>query len=92
MGRATTAAKRTETVPLERLTPLQKISSIAYDMELQIADAIGITRTAQEKALEENFEEYDAAFGLILYRLGQIREGHDLIAQNAPYGEKERLS
>ncbi|MDR4467531.1 MAG: hypothetical protein MRJ68_04415 [Nitrospira sp.] len=92
MGRTTTAAKRTEIVPLEKMTPLEKISELAFDMELQIKDAIGIARTAQQKAVEENFEEYDAAFGLILYRLEQIREGHALIAEHAPYGEKARLS
>ena len=96
-------ANRTKRIPLEEMrsletmSPLEKISEIAFDMELQVNDAIGIARTAQQKALEENFEEYDAAFGLILYRLEQIREGHALIAEHAPYsdscaGKKERLS
>lgn len=96
-------ASCTKRTPLEeieslaKMTPLQKIAGLAYDMELQIADAIGIARTAQEHAMREHYEDYDAFFGLILYRLEQIREGHALIAEHAPYsdsftGKKERLS
>ena len=71
----------------EGIDPLQNIAGIAYDMELHIEDVIGITRTAQERSQDSELENEDcaAALGLIMYRLEQIQEGHELIAKNAPY-------
>lgn len=71
------------------VNPLRNIAGIAYDMELQIADAIGIARTAQERQTDDEGGDCSDALDLILYRLEQIREGHELIAKLAPY-ESER--
>ncbi len=69
----------------EPINPLGNITGIAYDMELQIIDAIGIARTAQETQMDDEGEPCDQALGLILYRLEQIQAGHALIAKLAPY-------
>ena len=84
-----------------RINPLENISGIAYDMELQIRDAIGVARTAKHRSndAESECEDYccSAALDLIMYQLEQIQEGHALIVKNAPYrdyvpGEKGELS
>jgi hypothetical protein len=80
-----TMATRNGPKPLEKMTPVEKISSIAYDMELHISDAIGIARTAQERHIDEQEADCKAALGLILFRLEQIQEGHSLIVKHAPY-------
>lgn len=76
-------AKRNELKPIEAIDPLSNIAEIAFDMELQIQDAIGIVRTAHDRLGE--FEEGDPleALRMIWFRLEQIREGHALIAKNA---------
>lgn len=82
-------AKRNNLKTSLEIDPLHNISGIAYDMELQIQDAVGVTRTAQERIGENQLENDEclAALGLILYRLEQIQEGHALIVQNAPYSK-----
>jgi hypothetical protein len=61
-------------------------SAIAYE-DLQISDAISIARTGQERCHDDENDEqdYEAILRLILYRLEQIQEGHELIVKNAPY-------
>jgi hypothetical protein len=55
-------------------------------MELQISDAIGIARTAEERQIDDNDGgDCSDALNLILYRLEQIQEGHAYIAKLAPY-------
>ena len=86
--------------PLQ-INPLENISGIAFDMELQISDAIGVARTAQHRSndAESECEDYScsAALDLIMYQLEQIQEGQALMVTKAPYrdyvpGEKGGLS
>lgn len=79
-----------------QFNPPKNISGIAFDMKLQIEDAIGVARTAQERQADGECVDCEAALRMILFRLWQIHEGHALIIENAPYalsfsGEKERL-
>ena len=81
----------------DQINPLQNVAGIAFDMELQIQDAIGVVRTAQERQWDNEEGDCSDALGLVLFRLEQIREGHALIAKNAPYrnyvpSEKGELS
>lgn len=73
----------------DRTDPLRNIAGIAFYMESQIQDAIGVARTAKHRSndAESDGEDYScsAALDLILYRLEQIQEGHALITENAPY-------
>ncbi len=89
--------KESEQINPRKINPLENISGIAYDMELQIRDAICIARTVRERQMDEEHEDCESAINLILYRLDQIQDGHALIVKNAPYrdyvpGEKEGLS
>ena len=86
LSRATDRTKTNETKEIERIDPLANISGIAYDMELQISDAIGVVRTALERRSNDEDEDCGDALGLIWFRLEQIQEGHALIVKNAPYG------
>ena len=76
---------RTDQEPDEQINPLRNIAGIAFDMELQIQDAIGVARTAHDMIGEDEVGDPVGALRLILYRLEQIQEGHALIAKNAPY-------
>jgi len=72
----------------QSLTPVQvieRIAGAAFDMELQISDAVGIARTAEERQIDDGGEDCSEALGLILYRLEQIQESHAHIAKLAPY-------
>jgi len=66
MGRAATAAKRTELTPLERIDPIRNIAGVCYEMEDQISHAIAIARTAQDRRMDDEEADCLEALGLIL--------------------------
>lgn len=78
-------AKRHLTQTLTPAQVIQRIAGAAYDMELQISDAIGIVRTAEERQMDDDGGDCSDVLNLILYRLEQIQEGHAHIAKLAPY-------
>lgn len=78
-------AKRHLTQTLTPAQVIERIAGAAYDMELQISDAIGIARTAEERQIDDDGGDCSDALNLILYRLEQIQKNHAHIAKLAPY-------
>ncbi|MDR4469823.1 MAG: hypothetical protein MRJ68_16260 [Nitrospira sp.] len=86
MARTTTAvAKRTKEPTPEPINPLKNIEGIAFEMEDKVNHTIAIARTALDQLADDEEANGQGALELIVYRLKQIADCHELIVKNLQY-------